>query len=84
MSLKAKGLLSLMLSLPDNWDYSISGLVSISKDARFLRILVVRVVDINLLTCKNHILKIGNVNVCFLWLILYELKKTKDLECLIL
>jgi len=23
MSLKAKGLLSLMLSLPDNWDYSI-------------------------------------------------------------
>ena len=33
-----------------------------------------RVVDINLLTCKNHILKIGNVNVCFLWLILYESK----------
>ena len=30
MSLKAKGLLSLMLSLPDNWDYSISGLVPIS------------------------------------------------------
>lgn len=29
MSLKAKGLLSLMLSLPDNWDYSIAGLVSI-------------------------------------------------------
>ena len=32
MSLKAKGLLSLMLSLPDNWDYSISGLVSICKE----------------------------------------------------
>lgn len=32
MSLKAKGLLSLMLSLPDNWDYSITGLVSLSKD----------------------------------------------------
>lgn len=29
MSLKAKGLLSLMLSLPDDWDYSISGLVAI-------------------------------------------------------
>lgn len=29
MTLKAKGLLSLMLSLPDNWDYSIAGLVAI-------------------------------------------------------
>ena len=29
MSLKAKGLLSLMLSLPDNWDYSVAGLVAI-------------------------------------------------------
>ena len=29
MSLKAKGLLSLMLSLPDTWDYSIAGLVAI-------------------------------------------------------
>lgn len=32
MSLKAKGLLSLMLSLPDNWNYSIDGLVSICKE----------------------------------------------------
>lgn len=32
MSLKAKGLLSLMLSLPDNWDYSIAGLVVICKE----------------------------------------------------
>lgn len=34
MSLKAKGLLSLMLSLPDDWNYSISGLVSLSKDGK--------------------------------------------------
>lgn len=34
MSLKAKGLLSLMLSLPDSWDYSISGLVRLSKDGK--------------------------------------------------
>lgn len=34
MSLKAKGLLSLMLSLPDNWDYSVAGLVSICKENR--------------------------------------------------
>lgn len=32
MSLKAKGLLSLMLALPDNWNYSISGLVAICKE----------------------------------------------------
>lgn len=32
MSLKAKGLLSLMLSLPNNWDYTIAGLVAISKE----------------------------------------------------
>ena len=32
MSLKAKGLLSEMLSLPDNWDYSIRGLVAINKE----------------------------------------------------
>lgn len=32
MSLKAKGLLSLMLSLPNDWDYSISGLIAICKE----------------------------------------------------
>ena len=31
MSLKAKGLLTVMLSLPPDWDYSLSGLVSICK-----------------------------------------------------
>jgi hypothetical protein len=34
MSLKAKGLLSLMLSLPDSWNYSVSGLVTLSKDGK--------------------------------------------------
>lgn len=34
MSLKAKGLLSLMLSLPDDWSYNISGLVRLSKDGK--------------------------------------------------
>ena len=33
MSLKAIGLLSIMLSLPDNWDYSVSGLTSIRKES---------------------------------------------------
>lgn len=34
MSLKAKGLLTIMLSLPDNWNYSINGLVSICKESK--------------------------------------------------
>ena len=34
MTLKAKGLLSLMLSLPDDWDYSVAGLVTLSKDGK--------------------------------------------------
>ena len=33
MSLKAKGLLSEMLSLPDDWDYSIAGLAAINKES---------------------------------------------------
>ena len=32
LSLKAKGLLSLMLSLPENWDYTTKGLACICKD----------------------------------------------------
>lgn len=34
LSLKAKGLLSLILSLPENWDYSAEGLATLSKDGR--------------------------------------------------
>lgn len=34
LSLKAKGLLSMMLSLPDNWDYSVEGLVAICKESK--------------------------------------------------
>ena len=32
LSLKAKGMLSLMLSLPEDWDYTIKGLARICKD----------------------------------------------------
>lgn len=32
ISFKAKGLLSFMLSLPEDWDYSMKGLVSVSKE----------------------------------------------------
>lgn len=33
LSLKAKGLLSVMLSLPEEWDYTLSGLSAISKES---------------------------------------------------
>ena len=34
LSLKAKGLLSVILSLPDDWNYSINGLAAICKESR--------------------------------------------------
>lgn len=34
LSLKAKGLLSQMLSLPENWDYTLKGLSFINRDSR--------------------------------------------------
>ena len=34
MTFKAKGLLSVMLSLPDDWDYSTEGLAALSSDGR--------------------------------------------------
>lgn len=34
LSLKAKGLLSQMLSLPDNWDYTLAGLAQINKESK--------------------------------------------------
>lgn len=34
MSIKAKGMLSLMLSLPEDWDYTVAGLVTLSADGK--------------------------------------------------
>lgn len=34
LSLKAKGLLSMMLSLPDEWEYSVNGLVAICQEGK--------------------------------------------------
>lgn len=34
LSLKAKGLMCLMLSLPEDWDFSIKGLATLSKDGK--------------------------------------------------
>ena len=35
ISLKAKGLLTLMLSLPDSWKYNIKGLCLLCKESRY-------------------------------------------------
>lgn len=35
LTLKAKGLLSIMLSLPEDWDYSIAGLTKICKEGEW-------------------------------------------------
>lgn len=32
LTLRAKGLLSIMLSLPDNWNYNLKGLATLSKE----------------------------------------------------
>ena len=42
LSLKAKGLLSVFLSLPDEWHYSINGLLKITKEGRDSVIAAVR------------------------------------------
>ena len=34
LSLKTKGMLSIMLSLPDNWIYSINGLIAVCKEGK--------------------------------------------------
>lgn len=34
LSLKAKGLLSQMLSLPEDWDYTLTGLACINKESK--------------------------------------------------
>ena len=47
LSLKAIGLLSKMLSLPDNWDYSFKELVSICKESE-------EAVKAALLELKSH------------------------------
>ncbi len=36
LSLKSKGLLSFMLSLPEDWKYSIKGLANVSKDGIYV------------------------------------------------
>ena len=55
LSYKAKGLLSFMLSLPEDWDYSLKGLCSISKENRDAIRLILKELQ------QNHYLEIEKV-----------------------
>lgn len=51
LTLKAKGLLSVMLSLPEDWDYSIKGLATISKEGeKAIRTVLTELEDAGYLT----------------------------------
>lgn len=60
LTLKAKGILSLCLALPDNWDYSISGLCKMSDDGRdSVRSSLKNLIDNGYLKVKNVRQKTG-------------------------
>lgn len=42
LSLKAKGLYAFMWSLPDTWDYSVSGLTKVLKEGRDITRLILQ------------------------------------------
>ena len=47
LSLKAKGLLVLMLSLPDTWDYSIEGLTAICSECKNTIVSILKELELN-------------------------------------
>ena len=54
LSLKAKGLLSQMLSLPDNWDYTLTGLAMINRETGMTIIMASH--DISAVDYATHVL----------------------------
>ena len=49
LTLKAKGLLSLMLSLPDDWNYNMQGLAALSRNVNMAFMAIP-----NILSAKFH------------------------------
>lgn len=62
LSLKAKGLLSLMLSLPENWDYSVAGLKAICKEAINTINEILHELERNKYLKRNKIYKNGKIS----------------------
>lgn len=61
LSLKAKGLLSLMLSLPSNWDYSVRGLSEICKETKDTINGILNELEKNNYLVRNRIYKNGKI-----------------------
>ena len=79
MSLKAKGLLSLILSLPDTWEYSISGLSSICKESYgTVRSILEELKDLGYLKVIKHCPSTENGGRYTYEYIIYEVSQTPD------
>ena len=60
LSLKAKGLLSQMLSLPEDWDYTLAGLASINAEGKdAIRSAVAELERAGYVTCSRERDKLG-------------------------
>lgn len=60
LSLQAKGLLSVMLSLPDDWKYSIKGLAAISKEGeKAIKSTLDELKELGYLVVTKHVPKAG-------------------------
>ena len=60
LSLKAKGLLSQMLSLPEDWDYTLQGLARINRESRTTTNTTPRTRTGKILFCTTKARKCGN------------------------
>jgi hypothetical protein len=66
LSLKAKGLLSQMLSLPEEWDYTLAGLAHINKESSFIishlrDFCIMRCVSVNSSSILHALLKCATI-----------------------
>jgi len=68
LSFKAKGLLSYMLSLPDDWNYSISGLICNAKENKT-----------SIKSALNELIRYGYLNIKKLYPNQTESKKIEDI-----
>lgn len=79
MSLKAKGLLSLILSLPDDWEYSISGLSSICKESKgTIKSVLDELKQLGYLEVIKHSPSVENGGRYTYEYIIYEISKTPE------
>lgn len=76
LSLKAKGLLSIMLSLPDGWNFSISGLSTLSSDGESAVRATLKELENNGYLKRNKVRRNGKITDCEY--IVYEQKTANN------